>query len=92
MKDKSNKDLEFIAEKTYDPEKTYFYLGETLWRLKKYDEAIRCFNYLQKDHSEGEFAPFINDKIRRYKKIGEEGSDPGLTEDLGETPTQEDNL
>ncbi|PIE02565.1 MAG: hypothetical protein CSA81_06165 [Acidobacteria bacterium] len=76
----------------YDQEKTYFYLGETLWRLNKYDEAIRYYNYLDRNHTESEFTPFVNDKIRRYAKISEEGMDPGLTEDLGDTPDEAKNF
>jgi len=75
----------------FDPEKTYFYLGETLWRLEKYDESIRYFQYLQRKYTDSEFSPFVNDKIRRYTKITEEGKDPGLTEDLGQTPDQSDH-
>ena len=76
----------------FDPEKTYFYLGETLWRLQKFDEAIRYYQYLDRNHKDGDYSPFVNDKIRRYAKIAEEGTDPGLTEELGATPDQKKNL
>lgn len=76
----------------FDPEKTYFYLGETLWRLQKYDEAIRYYQHLARNYGDGEFSPFINDKIRRYDRISEEGFDPGLTDDLGATPGDKASL
>ena len=64
-------------ESHFDPEKTYFYLAETLWRREKYKEAHTYYVYLEKNHPDSEYRPFIIDKLARWERIQEDGVDPG---------------
>lgn len=64
-------------EGQYDEQKTYFYLAETLWRREKYKEALFYYNYLNENHAESEYQPFVIDKLRRWQRILAEGEDPG---------------
>jgi len=77
-------------EGQFDPLRTYFYLAETLWRLQKYAEAMKYYDYLNRKYPESEFQPFVEDKLIRYAKLTEEGVDPG---DLGDflPPDEEDD-
>jgi len=64
-------------ESTFDEEKTYFYLAETLWRREKYKEAHTYYKFLEKNHPGSEYRPFVLDKLARWDRIQEEGVDPG---------------
>ncbi len=64
-------------EGQYDPVKTYFYLAETLWRREKYREALYYFKYLNENHPQSEYQPFVVDKLARWERIKTEGEDPG---------------
>lgn len=64
-------------ESTFDEEKTYFYLAETLWRRQKYKEAHTYYTFLERNHPESEYRPFIIDKLARYQRIERDGVDPG---------------
>ncbi|CAM2006144.1 outer membrane protein assembly factor BamD [Acanthopleuribacter pedis] len=64
-------------EGQYDPEKTYFYLAETLWRREKYKEAIFYYNNLANNFADSDYMPFVQDKLTRWQRIKEEGRDPG---------------
>ncbi len=64
-------------ESQFDPEKTYFYLAETLWRREKFKEAHSYYTYLEANYPESEYRPFIIDKLARWDRIQSEGVDPG---------------
>ena len=64
-------------EGQYDPVKTYYYLAETLWRREKYREALFYFKYLDKNHPDSEYQPFVADKLARWERIKTDGDDPG---------------
>ncbi|CAM2068781.1 Outer membrane protein assembly factor BamD [Sulfidibacter corallicola] len=64
-------------EGQYDPEKTYFFLAETLWRREKFKEAIFYYQNLARNYAESEYMPFVQDKLARWERIKEEGQDPG---------------
>ena len=64
-------------EGQFDPLRTYFYLAETLWRLEKYREAIKYFEYLERNFPDSEYQAFVEDKVARFERIQDEGYDPG---------------
>lgn len=64
-------------EGQFDTERTYFYLAETLWRLEKYSEAIKYFEYLNRNYPQSEYTAFVDDKLVRFERIQDEGYDPG---------------
>ena len=64
-------------ESYFDPEKTYFYLAETLWRREKFREAHTYYQYLEKNYPESEYRPFVLDKLTRWERIRDDGVDPG---------------
>lgn len=64
-------------EGQYDPEKTYFFLAETLWRREKYKEAVFYYNNLANNYANSDYMPFVQDKLARWQRIKEEGRDPG---------------
>jgi outer membrane protein assembly factor BamD len=87
--EKRFKDLIDEYEGFFDELKTFYFLGDTLWRRGKFEEAARYFQYLDRNFKDSEFQPFVTDKLARYERIAQGAGDPGLTEDLGDTPTQE---
>ena len=64
-------------ESSFDPEKTYFYLAETLWRREKHKEAMTYYRYLHRNYPESEYRPFVLDKMARWDRIQRDGVDPG---------------
>ena len=77
-------------EGQYNEVKTYFYLAETLWRREKYKEAIYYYNFLNRNHDESDYQPFVFDKLARWKRIQENGVDPGdLSDETQADPIKE---
>ncbi|MCB1044564.1 MAG: outer membrane protein assembly factor BamD [Acidobacteria bacterium] len=64
-------------EGQFEPLRTYYYLAETLWRLEKYAEAAKYFEYLERNFPESEYQAFVEDKLARFVRIQDEGYDPG---------------
>ncbi|MCB1049732.1 MAG: outer membrane protein assembly factor BamD [Acidobacteria bacterium] len=74
-------------EGQFDPLKTYFHLAETLWRLERYKEAQKYYEYLNENFPDSDYQPFVEDKLARFAKIQETGYDPGQETD--EAPADE---
>ena len=64
-------------EGQYNELKTNFYLAETLWRRKKYSEAIYYYRDIDRRFPDSDYQPFVVDKLARFARIEEDGRDPG---------------
>jgi len=68
-------------EGQYDEVKTYFYLAETLWRREKFREAMFYYRYLNENHANSEYQPFVTDRMTRWARIESGLRDPGEVSD-----------
>lgn len=76
-------------EGQFDPLNTYFHLAESLWRLERYAEANKYYEFLNRNFPASEYQPFVEDKLLRYGRIMKDGYDPGEELDLTPIPDQE---
>ena len=67
----------------FDVIKTYFYLAETLWRLEKYKESFYYYDFLNRNHADSDYQPFVEDKLARWERIKAGELDPGELQSEG---------